>query len=69
MERSEGVSVVLDRIMKMVDRSGERLLRSFDRLEGSAITVRAAPKGRRLRPAGVVHPASKADSASTGADH
>jgi hypothetical protein len=27
MERSEGVSVVLDHIMKMMDRSDERLLR------------------------------------------
>jgi hypothetical protein len=39
MERSEGVSVVLDHIMKMMDRSGERLLRNFNRLEGSHIRV------------------------------
>jgi hypothetical protein len=41
MERSEGVSVVLDSIMKMMDRSGERLLRSFD---GSDIRVTESPR-------------------------
>jgi hypothetical protein len=37
MERSEGVSVVLDHIMKMMDRSSERLLRSFNRVDSSEI--------------------------------
>ena len=44
MERSEGVSVVLDHIMKMMDRSGERLLRGFDRFDDSEIRVTASSK-------------------------
>jgi hypothetical protein len=44
MERSEGVSVVLNHIMKMVDRSGDRLLRSFDLFEGSDIRVTTSPQ-------------------------
>jgi hypothetical protein len=44
MERSEGVSVVLNHIMKTMDRSGDRLLRSFNRFEGLDIGVAASPK-------------------------
>jgi hypothetical protein len=44
MERSDGVSVVLDSIMKMMDRSSDRLLRSFNRFDGSDIRVTASPR-------------------------
>jgi hypothetical protein len=58
MERSEGVSVALDHIMKMMDRSGERLLRSFRRFEGSEIGLgRAGPRAPKPAVHGV---ASKA---------
>jgi hypothetical protein len=44
MERSEGVSVVLLHIMKMMDRSGDRLLRGFKRFERLEIRVATSSK-------------------------
>jgi hypothetical protein len=44
MERSEGVSVALAHIMKLMDRSGERLLGSFTRFEDPNIRVESTSK-------------------------
>jgi hypothetical protein len=48
MERSEGVTTALARIIKTMDRSNESLLRSISYFEGSDIRLEASPKVRLL---------------------
>jgi hypothetical protein len=42
MERSDAVTVILARIMKMMDRSSESVLRSFSHFDGSDRMVEAS---------------------------
>ena len=65
MERSEGVSVALDHIMKMMDRSGERLLRSFSPFEGSEIRL-GRVQGLQNLPSAASHQRPAAPSAAVG---
>jgi hypothetical protein len=44
MERSEGVSVVLTHIMKMIDRRGERMLQRFSRNADARIRLRSTSR-------------------------
>jgi hypothetical protein len=52
MERSDAVTVILARIMKMMDCSSESVLRSFGHLEGSDRMVEASPNPPRRQPYG-----------------
>lgn len=51
MDRSEGVSVILDHIMKMMDRSSERLLRSFNRVDSSEVRHKSWESSKASVPA------------------
>jgi hypothetical protein len=48
MERSEGITATMTRIMKTMDRSNAILLRSIGYFEGSDILVEAAPMAPQL---------------------
>ena len=48
MERSEGVSVVLNHVIRMIDRRGERMLQSFGHRADPRIRVRPAFITREL---------------------
>jgi hypothetical protein len=52
MERSEAVTVILARIMKMMDRSSESMLTSFSHFEGSDRIVEASANPLRRQPYG-----------------